>query len=1169
MSRPIIETIAEDPDEGGSGRRGSPEVLLDSDVDADVDVDVNMNVGNFAKVNAEKELLRSDLESYIAASHTLLDSEGNKLISIPADFDSISKAMSRADLLDGGSSSWSKSLLSEKVSEEINKEFDGRYSAMLSGDENEAERKLQRGLAEIHMLDAQLRNLSRKAYEIKARQKLVLEETNEDGENLQETPHNARGNMSKHGSKVSMGSKADPSMRDSDTTPASTNERSPRTLSSQQSQQSRGGESLFLTGLKKGGSVAQRRMGTKGSFKSEASPNTDDDVSQFSNTARSGADSTFHDQEHDVDDECEEMREGMNGNTAGNNGDAHHSGKNKQAKPKRNFIRDNVVALRARGKLTEDEETRIQLMLVGTGSDDDDDDDDDNGEDVAKNAYRREHYGMSHDQQQRLRDIDHQLIDMIRKSDSTATLLPRNVSQYFATLIMGDGKTNVADGEHVNQAVAEPEDDVWAMPENPYGYGRFTAKSSGEADPVEASESKDADSNKSKKSSKRSSSKDGAKDSAGDKSEKIKRLEDATAGRERRNEMNEIYRQRVQRMRSQYESEVDRKLAACASREADLTGLIDGFDRFDPEVGIIRGVGHGDSINRTSSGANDGCDIDSTKPLTYNPSQGQSQGSSASGADVGRHQQPMSQHGSRRTSRTVSSVTFRSDSKSEANTNPDSVALSQADRMASQASLLEEIHPDRVISMDEVNAVVSAVLRQYAAGGISTSSSAQSGIQYDQDSKVPSNGIVRDREVIDGKSFDEGSSSATAAAEQSAELTDATNELPSQSLSLYQLVTSEEADMYRTKIERLLASYRRQVIELGNLRGNVPSQSRNSSHASLPSSQTTGQFVSEGALDHAGGWIGDEDDCFAGQKVHAPTAATYDDMALQKEYFRHVASQQDVQNQRDLQKQSPLVDPPIGVVSSSAGSGSRGGRMTVRERQMLRRANRVLDEHSTPSSGVRNSARDDSEIYGAAQQTGPTQPLHSTHKLPQIRVSNSGGSSRVASRGNEQPSRGEQASGSRFPPVRDAQPRGDESNRYADHEDAATTAAIERKVQSILERFRQAEAGNGDDDDDDVDADDDDGDDGGARVQVDTSIQAKIRQIQLRMRSFESEYSHSSQHVQQDQHNGYMGSEAAAAVHRNLHTHFDDDSDSDAGSNAPGESNRANEHAEKQGKIFV
>jgi hypothetical protein len=113
-----------------------------------------------AALNSE---LRQDLESYVTSLNLKTDSEGHRLLAVPRNFETVSSAMTRADLFDStaNSNQWSYHLLSQGFGTGTAAEggyFEGgRYKDILNQHSSSQEQKLQLGLAEMHLLDAQVR----------------------------------------------------------------------------------------------------------------------------------------------------------------------------------------------------------------------------------------------------------------------------------------------------------------------------------------------------------------------------------------------------------------------------------------------------------------------------------------------------------------------------------------------------------------------------------------------------------------------------------------------------------------------------------------------------------------------------------------------------------------------------------------------------------------------------------------------------------------------------------------------------------------------------------------------------------------------------------------------------------------------------------------------------
>ena len=117
----------------------------------------------------QMETLRNDLESYVQLLSLKIDSNGQKLITIPTNFEAISQAMTRDDLFgnenneNSNKNQWSKCLFNKQ----FNKEFDrGRYNKILQTSDKVDNEKIDSGLAEIHLLDSQLKLASKRATKI-------------------------------------------------------------------------------------------------------------------------------------------------------------------------------------------------------------------------------------------------------------------------------------------------------------------------------------------------------------------------------------------------------------------------------------------------------------------------------------------------------------------------------------------------------------------------------------------------------------------------------------------------------------------------------------------------------------------------------------------------------------------------------------------------------------------------------------------------------------------------------------------------------------------------------------------------------------------------------------------------------------------------------------------
>ena len=119
--------------------------------------------------------MRHELEQYIDEALHKLDSEGNPMISIPSDFDTVTDLMTRDDLTSTDIHSWSRYLFDQKYNDNLKAEYkDGRYDHLdndISLDsiskEEEDKRKIEQGLNEIERLDIKLKQLIKQERELK------------------------------------------------------------------------------------------------------------------------------------------------------------------------------------------------------------------------------------------------------------------------------------------------------------------------------------------------------------------------------------------------------------------------------------------------------------------------------------------------------------------------------------------------------------------------------------------------------------------------------------------------------------------------------------------------------------------------------------------------------------------------------------------------------------------------------------------------------------------------------------------------------------------------------------------------------------------------------------------------------------------------------------------
>lgn len=118
----------------------------------------------------EQEAIRKELEAYLDEMRTKTTEDGAPVVHYPKNFDKIAGAMSRDDVIDyenkeTSSTQWSQTLLA--VSALDGNIFEqGRYVGVLK--EVSEDSKIERGLAEICMLDKQLKDMLKKSAAINA-----------------------------------------------------------------------------------------------------------------------------------------------------------------------------------------------------------------------------------------------------------------------------------------------------------------------------------------------------------------------------------------------------------------------------------------------------------------------------------------------------------------------------------------------------------------------------------------------------------------------------------------------------------------------------------------------------------------------------------------------------------------------------------------------------------------------------------------------------------------------------------------------------------------------------------------------------------------------------------------------------------------------------------------
>lgn len=144
----------------------------------------------------EREEMRKELNSYLLECR--LDSEGKPLVHVPPNFQQVVEAMNRDDLFSVEEKPWSKYLLQSSVSSEKlfagDSESSSRYKDVIN--EDEPDRKIKKGLAEIYMLDRQLQDISQRERR-SSTSKVTMDRTFltkalQDSDNISEPANSAR-----------------------------------------------------------------------------------------------------------------------------------------------------------------------------------------------------------------------------------------------------------------------------------------------------------------------------------------------------------------------------------------------------------------------------------------------------------------------------------------------------------------------------------------------------------------------------------------------------------------------------------------------------------------------------------------------------------------------------------------------------------------------------------------------------------------------------------------------------------------------------------------------------------------------------------------------------------------------------------------------------------------
>ena len=110
----------------------------------------------------ESSYLREELFAYLDQVKNKKGSDGKALIRIPSNFDTIVESMSREDLAVNKNTEekpWSQYLLLDGLNSESDGEYQGRYTNAFN---DTPDVKIQRGLAQIQLLDRQLQDATRR-----------------------------------------------------------------------------------------------------------------------------------------------------------------------------------------------------------------------------------------------------------------------------------------------------------------------------------------------------------------------------------------------------------------------------------------------------------------------------------------------------------------------------------------------------------------------------------------------------------------------------------------------------------------------------------------------------------------------------------------------------------------------------------------------------------------------------------------------------------------------------------------------------------------------------------------------------------------------------------------------------------------------------------------------
>lgn len=144
----------------------------------------------FAAISeSEKKGFRDELSKYLTDMKEKVGSDGQKLVHMSDEFDTVAEAMTRQDLLSDESAPWSKYLLSNDRAFEGTLSDAGRYDGLASEENDEAaakEAQIRKEMARMELLEKQLRAASKKDAFVR-RELIDLEYEQEGGDDVSDT----------------------------------------------------------------------------------------------------------------------------------------------------------------------------------------------------------------------------------------------------------------------------------------------------------------------------------------------------------------------------------------------------------------------------------------------------------------------------------------------------------------------------------------------------------------------------------------------------------------------------------------------------------------------------------------------------------------------------------------------------------------------------------------------------------------------------------------------------------------------------------------------------------------------------------------------------------------------------------------------------------------------